>query len=181
MSRGRTPRRMWRGFLGRPVSRIGCRASRSGSMRRVRVRRRGIPGGRTSVATGRTAAVAGVVGTALGRRRRVRSRRTAGVCTTCTGTCGNGWRIAGTRTTRGRRATARRGRAVRTVVAVCCGAVPGSTLGCSCVRRLASTLAAGARYLQRRFSCFEDARLVLESLPLYLLGGLGGGAPQRSG
>ena len=109
-------------------------------MRRVRARRRVTVGARTSGATGRTAqSVAGDGTTPIGRRRRVRLRRTVGVCTTCTGTCGSGWRTAGTRTTLGRRATGRRGRAAETVVAVCCGAVPGAALRCTCVRRIATT------------------------------------------
>ena len=36
---------------------------------------------------------------------------------------------------------------------------------------------AGARNSDKRFSCFEDARLVLESLPLYVLGGWGAEPP----
>ena len=51
--------RMWRGCRARRASRIGCRASRSGSMRRVRARRRATVGARMSGATGRTAAGCG--------------------------------------------------------------------------------------------------------------------------
>ena len=62
------------------------------------------------------AAVGGT--TPIGRRWWGRSRRTRGACTTCTATCGSGWRTAGTRTTRGLREMGRRGRAAGTAVGV---------------------------------------------------------------
>ena len=108
--------------------------------------RRGIGVGRTSGATGRNCDGCGSRWTAKRRHRWDRSRRTAGACTTCTGTCGSGWRTAGTRTTRGLRGTARRGRAAGTVVVMSCASVPGSTLRRLCARRVAATAALTARW-----------------------------------
>ena len=101
-------------------------------------------------------------------------------CTTCSATCGSGWRTAGTTTTTVRPGMARRGRAAGTAVAVCCAAVPGSTIRCACARRIATT-AMPARAAPPTAFVFRGRPInscIFISLPP---GEAGGGAPQRSG
>ena len=71
------------------------------------------------------------------RNRSARIRRTNSGCTTCTGTCGSGWRIAGTTTTGGRRRMGVRG-GNWIAVGECCVAARGSSVRRSCVPRTAT-------------------------------------------
>ena len=87
---------MCRGCHGRRGRSIGCRASRSGSIRRVRVRSLRTVGATRSAGIGRIATVAGAGGTMTGQRPWGRLPPIRGDCTTCTGTYGSGWRTAGT-------------------------------------------------------------------------------------
>ena len=66
------------------------------------------------------------------------SGRTDLVCTTYWGTCGNGWRIAGTKVIVERLETVVCGRVVEIVASVCCVAARGSTIRGPCVPRIAA-------------------------------------------
>ena len=113
-------------------------------MRCGRERHRCTGGGTRLATTGQTVTVAGAGGTARARHRSAHLQRTRGDCTTCTATCGSGWRTAGTATTKGRLGMGRPGRRAGTVVGVCCVAVPGPTSRGSSVRRTASGSMSGA-------------------------------------
>ena len=93
-------------------------AARAGPIRRT-------TGERSPARAMRTAAGAGAIGTARGRRRPGASTRTVSACSTCSGTSGNGWRTAGTATTRERPPTVARGCVAATVAFACCGAARG--------------------------------------------------------
>ena len=152
---------------------IVCCRSRSGSTRRARGRRRAIGGGTPSAGTGRIATVAGAVGTVSRRRRQGASRRTVSDCTTCTGTCGSGWRIAGTAAMRARHRTGARGRAGIAAGAFC-AAAPGAAFRGSSAPPSAAGSAPGAA--TSASGSVLPGRSPLESLPPYL-GGPGGEAP----
>ena len=62
------------------------------------------------------------------------------VCTTCTAMSGSGWRTAGTRATKTRRAMAAPGRRAATKRGPLCAAAPGSIARGGCVARAASGL-----------------------------------------
>ena len=115
----------------------------------------------------------GAVGTIRRRRRQGASRRTVSACTTCTGTCGSGWRIAGTGATRARRRTVARG-CRGTAVGAFCAVGPGTTIRGSSARRTAAGTSpeTGAS----ASASVWPGRSPLESLPLW--GGPGGCAPR---
>ena len=155
-----TRRRTWGGCRRIRGRRIGFRASRSGSMRRVRVRRHPSTRGRRSRRIRRT--TTGIMCTAPvvaastgdGQRPRERLRRTRSACTTCMATCASGRRTAGMLPTRERRATGRHGRGVEVVVVVCCcAAVRGTTLHGTSVRPIASGAPPGLGAPTPVFAC----------------------------
>ena len=164
---------------------IDFRASRSGSMRRVRVRRRLSIRGRRSrrirrTTTGTTCTAPAVAGrTASGRRPWVRLRRTRSACTTCMATCMNRWRIAGMTTTAEHRRTGRRGRVVETVGIVCCAAVRGSTFRGASVRPSATGTSTGVGSTSPVFAC-RGRSIEVKSYSSFTSWGSGGRSPRRA-
>jgi formylglycine-generating enzyme required for sulfatase activity len=103
-------------------------------------------------------------------RRSARSPRTLSLSTIWSATSGSGRRIVGTRATKARRPTARRGRAAIAVTASS-AAIPGATFRSASARRSASGSppASGSATLVSG----SPGRLALKSSPLYFLGSRG--------
>ena len=142
-------------------------------MRRVRGRRRATTGGTTSVGTGRIASATGAGTAGNSRPRWGVSVPTVSGCTTCTGTCGSGWRTVRTAAMRVHlRMEARGSREIAT--GGFCAAAPGSTFrGTSAPPSAAGstpeTAAASAASVFPGRSR-GSARLSRESLPPHLRG-----------